>query len=132
LVSHSKGKTQIEDYTPPNTIRVIKLRRMRWAGHVAHMGDVRSAYNIVVGEPEQKRPFGRPRHRWEDNIMMDIREIGWAMLSVCFMFINFVFQIFSFFVIEYPTSFMSYTVQIISIHLAWIMQPLKFSPLPLT
>jgi hypothetical protein len=54
---------------------VIKARRMRWAGHVAPMGEVINAYNILVGKPEERRPLGRPRRRWEDNIKMDLREI---------------------------------------------------------
>jgi hypothetical protein len=57
-------------------VRVIKARRMRWAGHVARMGEVRDAYNILVGRPEGRRPLERPRRRWEDNIKMDLREIG--------------------------------------------------------
>jgi hypothetical protein len=56
---------------------MIKSRRMRWAGHVARMGEKRNAYRILVGKPEGKRPLGRPRRRWEDNIKMDLREIGW-------------------------------------------------------
>jgi len=64
-------------YASPIVIRVIKLRRMGWVGHVAHMEEVRNAYSILVGEPEGKRPLGRPRHRWEDNIRMDFKEIGW-------------------------------------------------------
>jgi hypothetical protein len=56
---------------------MIKSRRMRWAGHVARIGDKRNAYRIVVGNPEGKKPLGRPRHRWVDNIKMDLREIGW-------------------------------------------------------
>jgi hypothetical protein len=63
-------------YSSPNIIRVIKSRRMRWAGHVAHMGEGRGVYSILVGRPEGKRPLGRPRHRWEDNIKMDLRGIG--------------------------------------------------------
>jgi hypothetical protein len=58
-------------------LRIIKSRRMRWAGHVARMGETRSAYMILVGKPEGKRPVGRPRRRWVDNIKMDLREIGW-------------------------------------------------------
>jgi hypothetical protein len=54
--------------------RSPKRRRMRWAGHVACMGEVRGAYNILVGRPEGRRPLGRPRLRWEDNIRMDLRE----------------------------------------------------------
>jgi hypothetical protein len=56
---------------------MIKSRRMRWAGHVARMGEKRNAYRILVGNPEGKRPQGRPRRRWVDNIKMDLREIGW-------------------------------------------------------
>jgi len=62
-------------YASPNNIRLIKSRRLRWAGHVARMGTLRNAYSIPVGKPECKRPLGRPRHRWEDNIRMDLREI---------------------------------------------------------
>jgi hypothetical protein len=62
-------------YSSPNIVRVIKSRRMRWAGHVARMGE-RNAYRVLVGRPEGKRPLGRPRHRWEDNIKMDLGEIG--------------------------------------------------------
>jgi len=50
---------------------------MRWAGHVAYMGEMQNAYSILVGEPEGNRPFRRHRHRWEDNIIMDLMEIGW-------------------------------------------------------
>jgi hypothetical protein len=57
---------------------VIKARRMRWAGHVARMGEVRGAYNILVGRPEGRRPLGIPRRRWEDNIKIDLREIGFG------------------------------------------------------
>jgi hypothetical protein len=59
-------------------IRVIKVRRMRWAGHVARMGAVRGSYSILVGKPEGRRPLGRPRRRWEDNIKMDLRDIGFG------------------------------------------------------
>jgi hypothetical protein len=65
-------------YSSPSIVRVIKARRMRWAGHVAHTGEVRGAYNILVGRPEGRRPLGRPRRRWEDNIRMDLREIGFG------------------------------------------------------
>jgi hypothetical protein len=61
-------------YSSPSIIREIKARRMRWAGRVAHMREVRGAYNILVGRPEGRRPLGRPRRRWEDNIGMDLRE----------------------------------------------------------
>jgi hypothetical protein len=63
-------------YSSPNIVRVIKSRRMRWAGHVACMGEGRGAYRVLVGRPEGKRPLGRPRCRWEDNIKMDLKEIG--------------------------------------------------------
>jgi hypothetical protein len=56
--------------------RVIKSRRMRWAGHVAHMGEGRGVYRVLVGRPESKRPLGRPRLRWKDNIKLDLGEIG--------------------------------------------------------
>jgi hypothetical protein len=55
-------------YSSPNIVRVIKSRRMRWAGHVARMGEERDVYRVLVGRPEGKRPLGRPRRRWEDNI----------------------------------------------------------------
>jgi hypothetical protein len=60
-------------YSSPNIVRVIKSRRMRWAGHVACMGEV---YRISVGRPEGKKPLERPRHRWDDNIKLGLREIG--------------------------------------------------------
>jgi hypothetical protein len=56
---------------------MIKWRRMRWAGNVARMGETRNAYRILVGKPEGKRPLGRQRRRWVDNIKMNLREIGW-------------------------------------------------------
>jgi hypothetical protein len=58
-------------------IRVIKPRWMRWEGHVALKRGIRNAYNILVGKPEGKRPLGRPRHRWEGYIRIDLRELGW-------------------------------------------------------
>jgi len=54
---------------------VIKARRMRWSGHVARMGKRRGVFRVLVGKPEIKRPLGRPRHRWEDNIKMDLQEV---------------------------------------------------------
>jgi hypothetical protein len=63
-------------YSSLSIIRMIKSRRMRWAGHVAPM-EKRNAYRILLGNPEGKRPLGRPRCRWLDNIKMDLREIGW-------------------------------------------------------
>jgi len=59
-----------------NIVRVIKSRRMRCAGHVARMGERRGIYRVLVGKLEGKRPFGRPRRRWEDNIKMDLKEVG--------------------------------------------------------
>jgi hypothetical protein len=63
-------------YSSPNIFRVIKARRMRWAGHVASMGDGTGVYRVLVGRPEGKRPLGRPRCRWEDNIKLDLKETG--------------------------------------------------------
>ena len=63
-------------YCSPNIVRVIKSRRMRWVGHVAHMGEERGVYRVLVGKPEGKRPLGRPRLRWVDNIRMDLHEVG--------------------------------------------------------
>jgi hypothetical protein len=60
-------------YSSPSIIRIIKSSRMRWAGHVAPMGETRNEYRILVGKPEGKRPLGRPRRMWMENI----REIGW-------------------------------------------------------
>jgi len=66
-------KEELNDlYSSPNIVRVIKLRRMRWAGRVARMGERRGVYRVLVGKPEGKRPLGRARHRWGDNIKMDI------------------------------------------------------------
>jgi hypothetical protein len=63
-------------YSSPDIIRQIKSRRMRWAGHVARMGEGRNLYRVLVGKPEGKRPLGRPRRRWVDGIKMDLEEIG--------------------------------------------------------
>jgi hypothetical protein len=63
-------------YSSPNIIRVINSRRMSWAVHVAPMGEGGGVYRILIGRPEGKRPLGRPRRRWEDNIKLDLREIG--------------------------------------------------------
>jgi hypothetical protein len=68
-------------YSSPNIIRVIKSRRMRWAGYIARMGERRDAYKILVGRPEGRRPLGRPRHRWENNIKMDLQEVGWDCMD---------------------------------------------------
>jgi len=63
-------------YASPNIVRVIKSRRMKWAGHVKRMGERRGVYGVFVGEPEGKRPLGRPRRRREDNIKIDLQEVG--------------------------------------------------------
>ena len=63
-------------YSSPNIVRVIKSRRMTWAGHVAHMGEERGVYRILVGKTEGRRPLGRPRRRWIDNIRMDLQGVG--------------------------------------------------------
>ena len=63
-------------YSLPNIVRVVKSGRMRWAWHVARLGEGRGVYRVLVGKPEVKRPSGRPRHRWEDNIKMDLQEVG--------------------------------------------------------
>jgi hypothetical protein len=63
-------------YSSPNIVRVIKSRRMRWAGHVACIGEGRGVCRVLIGRPKGKRPLGRPRHKWEDNIKLDFREVG--------------------------------------------------------
>jgi len=63
-------------YSSPNIVRLIKWRRMRWAGHVAHMGEERGVYRFFLGKPEGRRPQGRPWHRWLDNIRMYLQEVG--------------------------------------------------------
>jgi hypothetical protein len=63
-------------YSSPNLVRVMKSRRMRWAGHVACIGERRGVYSFLVGRPKGKRPLGRHRHRWEGNMKLDLREIG--------------------------------------------------------
>ncbi|KAJ4446782.1 hypothetical protein ANN_13480 [Periplaneta americana] len=78
---HENGKLHNAElhalYTSPDIIRNIKSRRLRWAEHVARMGESRNVYRVLVGRPEGKRPLGRPRRRWEDNIKMDLREVGY-------------------------------------------------------
>jgi hypothetical protein len=73
-------------YSSPDIIRQVKSRRMRWAGHVARMGEERKMYKVLMGKSEGKKPLGRPRRRWKDGIRMDLREIGlgcvdWIRLS---------------------------------------------------
>ena len=65
-------------YSSPNIIRNLKSRRLSWAGHVARMEKFRNAYRVLEGKPESKRPLGRPRRRWEDNIKMDLRR--WVVI----------------------------------------------------
>ena len=63
-------------YFLPNIVRVVKSRGMRWAGHVGRMGEGRDVHRVLVGKPNEKRPLGRPRRRWEDNIKIDHQEVG--------------------------------------------------------
>jgi len=63
-------------YCSPNIVRVIKSRRMVWAGHVARVGEERGLYRVLVGKPEGRRPLGRSRRRWVDNIRTDLQEVG--------------------------------------------------------
>jgi hypothetical protein len=65
-----------ELYSLPNIVREVKSRRMRWAGHMARMGEDRGVRRVLVGKPEEKRPLGRPRRRWENTIKMDLQEVG--------------------------------------------------------
>jgi hypothetical protein len=65
-------------YSSPSIIRIIKTKRVRWAGHVARMGEKRNAYTMFVGNPEGRMPLGRPRLTWVDNIRMDLVEVGWG------------------------------------------------------
>jgi len=67
---------ELNNLYSPYFVQVIKSRRMRWAGHVARMGEERGMYRVLVGKPEGKRPSGRPRHRWVDNIRTDLQEVG--------------------------------------------------------
>jgi hypothetical protein len=68
-------------YSSSNIIGQIKSRRMRWVGHVACMEEGRKVYRVLMGKPEGKRPLGRPSHRWEYGIRMDLREIGWGSVE---------------------------------------------------
>jgi hypothetical protein len=65
-------------YSLSSIMRVTRSKRMRWERHVARMGEKRNACRILVGKPEGKKPIGRPRHRWVDNVKMDLRELGWC------------------------------------------------------
>jgi hypothetical protein len=71
---HNEGLNDL--YSLPNIMRVVKSRRMRWAGHVARMGEYRGVHRVLVGKPEGKRQLRRPRRRWKDNIKMDLQEVG--------------------------------------------------------
>jgi hypothetical protein len=73
---NKKKKRKLD--SSPSIIRRIKSRKMRWAGHVARMDEKRNAYRLLVGKPEGKRPLGRPKRRWVDNIRMDLGEVGWG------------------------------------------------------
>ena len=68
-------------YSSPNIVRVIKSRRLRWAGHVARMEEGRGVHKVLVWKPEGKRPLGRTRRRWEDNIKMDLQEVGCGVVD---------------------------------------------------
>jgi hypothetical protein len=68
-------------YLSPTIIRVINSRRMRWEGRIACMEKMENAYKVLVGKPEEKRPLGGPRHRWEDNIRKDLRELLWKSVD---------------------------------------------------
>ena len=70
-------------YCSPYVIRVTKSRRMRWVWHVARMGKREGVYRVLFGKPEEKRPLGRRRRRWEDNIKMDLQEVGWESIMDC-------------------------------------------------
>ena len=67
---------ELNDLYSSNVVRVIKSRRMRWAGHVARMGEEWGVYKVLVGKPEGRRPMGKPRRRWVHNIRMDLQEVG--------------------------------------------------------
>jgi hypothetical protein len=76
IIQHKNYEELNDLYCSPNIVRVIKSRRMRWAGHVARMGEERGVYRLLVGKPKGRRPLGRPRRRWVDNIRMDLQEVG--------------------------------------------------------
>jgi hypothetical protein len=72
------NKKLYAQYSSANIIRVTKSRRIRWEGNVTRVGKRRGAYTVLVGKSEGRRPLGRPCRRWEDNIKMDLREVGWG------------------------------------------------------
>jgi hypothetical protein len=73
-----QGIVQVKQHPVQSQNYAIVVVSVRWAGHVARMWGKRSAYRILVGRPEGRRPLGRPRRRWEDNIRMDLQEVGWG------------------------------------------------------
>jgi len=76
IIMFSWNNEKLRDlYSLPNIVRVVKSRRMRWAGHVARMGEGRGVHRVLVGKPEGKRPLGRPRRRWEGNFKIELREV---------------------------------------------------------
>jgi hypothetical protein len=77
---HNEGLGNL--HSSQNIIRQVKSRRMRWARHVARLGEETKVYKVLVGKSEGKRPLGRPRRRWENGIRMDIREIGWGWVDL--------------------------------------------------
>jgi hypothetical protein len=76
---HIEGLNDL--YSSPDIIRVVKARRIRWTGHVARMGKGRDVYRVSVGKRESKRPLGRSRRRWVDNIKMDLQEVGCGVID---------------------------------------------------
>jgi hypothetical protein len=78
IIAHNKELYAL--YSSPNIIQVMKSR-LRWMGHVAQMGERRGAYRLLMGKHEGRRPHGRPRHRWEDNIEIDVRQVGWGSMD---------------------------------------------------
>jgi len=73
----NSGRLKKTAYSLPNVIRVMKSKRMRWAEHMTRVAEMRNAHEILVGKPGRKRPLAKFRHRWEDNIRMDLTETGW-------------------------------------------------------
>jgi hypothetical protein len=76
LILREECRLKVFEKTTPTIVRVIKLRIMRWAGHVVHMGEGRGMYRVLLGKLEGDRPLGRPMHRWLDNIKKDLQEVG--------------------------------------------------------
>jgi hypothetical protein len=76
-----KTKELNDPYSLPNIVRVIKSRTMRWTGHVTRMGEGKRVFRVLVGKPEVKRPLGRPRLRWEDNINMHLHEVRCGIMG---------------------------------------------------